>query len=111
MGGDTERVRQMAGELLHASDLGVLAQTGSICVCVVALAWIGVCGSSALGLFSGDGARGRLGAGGSGFPSGPGISFISVWSRLGRYLGTPAITLGPSSLEFRSQGEGVPHFL
>lgn len=46
--GDTERVRQMAGELLHASDLGVLAQTGSICVCVVALAWIGVCGSSAL---------------------------------------------------------------
>lgn len=34
-------------------DLGVLAQTGSICVCMVALTWIGVCGSSALGLFSG----------------------------------------------------------
>lgn len=40
-----------------------------------------------------EGARGRPGAGGSGFPSCPGICFISAWSRLGRYLGTPAITL------------------
>lgn len=77
---------------LIGGDLGVLAQTGSICVCMVALAWISMCGSSALGLFSREGARGRLGAGGSGFPSRAGICFVSVWSHLGRYLGTLAIT-------------------
>ena len=100
----------MAEELLRAHDLGVLARTRGVCVCLVALAWIGMRGSPALSLFSWEGARGRPGAGASGFPSRPGICFINVWSRLGRYLGTSAVIRSSSCLGSRSREEGIPHF-